>query len=844
MENQKYSPMIEHYLATKARHPEALLFYRLGDFYEMFFDDAKTASSELDLVLTSKAAGSNQKVPMCGIPYHAVNSYISRLIKKGYKVSICEQLSDPATFKGLVDRDIIRIVTPGTYMEEGLDSDSYNYLAAIGVNAYQICILYCELSTGTLKEQMLERNIVSLQKALLSYGIKEVVILSSFDKKWKALLEEAGFILSEGRRCRLEKEDERLLRKENDLSRQTLAMLMDYLQNTQMQSIDHLMPIEAMNDQNYLQMDYESKQHLELLQSSSSNPKASSLFSTLNKTKSAIGSRMLKEWIERPLMNLDDILKRQKSIIRLFDGYMLRLELQEDLSHIYDMERLVSRIAYGNASARDILQLVSSLAHAKPILENLKKLEEWPELSLVNDCQSLYLDIKDAIVEDPPLTLKEGGFFQKGYNVELDRLREISDKGQNYILELEAKERERTGIKNLKIGYNRVFGYYIDVRNTQLSNIKEEFGYKPRQTLANSTRFITDELKSREEEILEANQKKNALESELFKALLSRIKQDLFDLHALSKSLAAADVLAALAQVAYEQNYCIPSFNTDHHIEVLEGRHPVLEQKMSGFISNDWKMDSNINVELITGPNMGGKSTFMRQNALLVIMAQMGSLIPARKANLPIFDRIFTRIGASDDLLQGQSTFMVEMLEANHALHYASKNSLILFDEIGRGTATYDGMALAQAMMEYIDKAIGAKTLFSTHYHELTEMENHSDSIKNIHVDVKEKKNDIRFLYRMIPGKADKSYGINVAKLAGLPEAVIKRADSLLEDLEKESAKKVYEPSLFIMDEANPKKSLLIDRLEAMDVDSMSPREALDCLYELKQLQQDAKEDF
>ena len=593
-----------------------------------------------------------------------------------------------------------------------------------------------------------------------------------------------------------------------------------------------------MDTDKVLVMDYETKNHLELVSSQSTNAKAESLWSFMDKCQSAMGSRMLKRWIEYPLIDAEKIAKRQAAVKDLKENFMLRENLKEHLVYVYDMERLASRMAYGNASPRDVLQLVATLEHARPILDLASSLNSYPEFNEVPDCQELYNEIKNAIIENPPLTLKEGGVFNDGYNQELDEVRKIAKQGKDFILELEAKERERTGVKSLKVGYNRVFGYYIEVRNGNLGNIKEEFGYHPKQTLANATRFITQELKEKEEQILHAQETKVKLEQSLFNDLLMRIKRDLFDLHACAQALSTIDVLVSLAILASEKGYVCPVFHPGYNVNVVEGKHPILDDRMKKkrYVSNDWKMSEEEHIQLITGPNMGGKSTYMRQNALLVVMAQMGSFIPAKTAQLPIFDRIFTRIGASDDILTGKSTFMVEMMEANTALRYATKHSLILFDEIGRGTATYDGMALAQAMLEYIDEAIGAKTLFSTHYHELTELAEEHQSMRNVHVDVREEKNEIEFRYRVIEGKADKSYGINVAKLAHLPKVVLDRASQLLLNFENQDNNQNYQPSLFVMDQVQPEKSQLLQQLQELDIDSMTPRDALDCLYELKKL--------
>lgn len=840
MAEKKYTPMMQHYLKMKEENPDSILFYRLGDFYEMFFEDAKLVSQELDLVLTGRSAGVEEKVPMCGIPFHAANSYIQRLVKKGYKVAICEQLEDPSSAKGLVDRGIIKIITPGTYMDATMDAKSTNYMASCDVSSFEITVIYCELSTGELKYQTLQRSLVALQKALLEQNVSELVCPMTMDKKWMAALEEMDtMLISKHKKANIDSEDLPLLNGiESESLKEAFALLMAYLKDTQKQRIDHFLPIESMDKDKVLVMDYETKKHLELVSSQSSNAKAESLWSFMDKCQSAMGSRMLKRWIEYPLIDAEKIAKRQVAVKDLKENFMLRENLKEHLVYVYDMERLASRMAYGNASPRDVLQLVATLEHAKPILDLASSLNSYPEFNDVPDCQELYNEIKNAIIENPPLTLKEGGVFNDGYNQELDEVRKIAKQGKDFILELEAKERERTGVKSLKVGYNRVFGYYIEVRNGNLDNIKEEFGYHPKQTLANATRFITQELKEKEEQILHAQETKVKLEQSLFNDLLLRIKRDLFDLHACAQALSTIDVLVSLAILASEKGYVCPVFHPGYNVNVVEGKHPILDDRMKKkrYVSNDWKMSEEEHIQLITGPNMGGKSTYMRQNALLVVMAQMGSFIPAKTAQLPIFDRIFTRIGASDDILTGKSTFMVEMMEANTALRYATKHSLILFDEIGRGTATYDGMALAQAMLEYIDEAIGAKTLFSTHYHELTELAEEHQSMRNVHVDVREEKNEIEFRYRVIEGKADKSYGINVAKLAHLPKVVLDRASQLLLNFENQDNNQNYQPSLFVMDQVQPEKSQLLQQLQELDIDSMTPRDALDCLYELKKL--------
>ena len=575
MAEKKYTPMMQHYLKMKEENPESILFYRLGDFYEMFFEDAKLVSQELDLVLTGRSAGVEEKVPMCGIPFHAANSYIQRLVKKGYKVAICEQLEDPSSAKGLVDRGIIKIITPGTYMDATMDAKSTNYMASCDVSSFEITVIYCELSTGELKYQTLQRSLVALQKALLEQNVSELVCPMTMDKKWMAALEEMDtMLISKHKKANIDPEDLPLLNGiESESLKEAFALLMAYLKDTQKQRIDHFLPIESMDKDKVLVMDYETKNHLELVSSQSSNAKAESLWSFMDKCQSAMGSRMLKRWIEYPLIDAEKIAKRQVAVKDLKENFMLRENLKEHLVYVYDMERLASRMAYGNASPRDVLQLVATLEHAKPILDLASSLNSYPEFNDVPDCQELYNEIKNAIIENPPLTLKEGGVFNDGYNQELDEVRKIAKQGKDFILELEAKERERTGVKSLKVGYNRVFGYYIEVRNGNLDNIKEEFGYHPKQTLANATRFITQELKEKEEQILHAQETKVKLEQSLFNDLLMRIKRDLFDLHACAQALSTIDVLVSLAILASEKGYVCPVFHPDRKSTRLNSSH-------------------------------------------------------------------------------------------------------------------------------------------------------------------------------------------------------------------------------------------------------------------------------
>lgn len=837
-EKNKYTPMMQHYLQMKKENPDAIIFYRLGDFYEMFFDDAKTASLELDLVLTGRNAGVEEKVPMCGVPHHAANSYIQRLIQKGYKVAIVEQVEDPALAKGLVQREVIRIVTPGTLMDEQSDERTSSYIASVYDYQYGLCVVLCEMTTGELKAQLMDKSVISLQKVLLQNNVREIVVEHQFDRRLRKMIEELQTITISS----MEKDEIREIYQplvqgiENQKVLHTFGLLMNYLDETQKRSMSHLQPLEMIYEQEFLQMDYSTKQNLELTSSQRNGNRQMTLWSFMDKCLSAMGSRMLKKWIEYPLIQRKEIEKRLDAVEYLSSEFLIRDELKEHFRYVYDLERLGARVAYGSASPRDVLRLVSTLEHAPVIFDLFKDCPSYQEYRNIDTCQELHDRIDGAIVDEPPLTIKDGGVFVDGYNARLDELRGISRDGKSWILELEAREKERTGIRSLKIGYNRVFGYYIEIRKGSLDAIKPEFGYVRKQTLANAERFITDELKEKEELILHAQEEKIRLEAELFADLLNQIKVYLPKLHDLAQALATIDVLYALAVLAADHGYVRPQFHDGHAIDIVEGRHPILDSMMKKkrYVSNNLHMDERQTISIITGPNMGGKSTYMRQNALLVIMAQIGSFVPARKADLPIFDQIFTRIGASDDILSGKSTFMVEMMEANHALQHATDRSLILFDEIGRGTSTYDGMALAQAMIEYINENIHAKTLFSTHYHELTQLGEHSEEIRNIHVDVHEEDDHVTFLYRVVDGKADKSYGINVARLAKLPEVILQRAGQLLDALEREENHGVYQPQMLVVEKDDPKQKEIMEMIDMIDINSMTPMEAMSFLYELK----------
>lgn len=834
-----YTPMMKHYLELKEQHEDAIIFYRLGDFYEMFFEDAKTASSELDLVLTGRNAGVEERVPMCGIPHHAAKGYIQRLIQKGYKVAIVEQLEDPALAKGLVKRDVIKIVTPGTIMDEVSDEKTTVYIASLHDFKFGLAVILCEMTTGELRAQLIDKHVMAIQKVLLGNNVREIVIQEKFDKKIVKMIEEMQTITVSFHNDNALKEEYRHLLNgiEDDRVETAFGVLTNYLDETQKRNMAHLNAVEMVYENDFLQMDFSTKQNLELTSSLRSNSRSQTLWSFLDKCRSSMGSRLLKKWIEYPLVDTAMINRRLNAVEYLNDNFITKDELREHLGFVYDMERLSARVAYGSANPRDILRLIKTLEHTPQIFELFHDCSAYEEFQSIDPCRELYDMIEGAIIDNPPLTLKDGGVFVEGYNEELDQVREIGKNGKNWILELENKERERTGVKSLKIGYNRVFGYYIEVTKTNLDSIKDEFGYVRKQTLTNAERFITQELKDKEDAIVHAQERSIRLEAELFNHLLNQIKVYLPKLHDLSHALATIDALYALAEISSENGYTRPQFHTGHSIHMKEARHPILDRMMktTRYVSNDLEMGEDNDILMITGPNMGGKSTYMRQTVLLVIMAQIGCFVPAKKAEMPIFDQIFTRIGASDDIMSGQSTFMVEMIEANNALQNATANSLILFDEIGRGTSTYDGMALAQAMIEYIMRNIKAKTLFSTHYHELTEMAEKNAGIRNVHVDVHEEDDKVTFLYRVLDGKADKSYGINVARLAHLPSSVLERAKQILDNLELQpNMVKEVKPPL-VIEKENPQHMQIINQVKQVDVNKMTPMEAMQFLYELKE---------
>ena len=836
-EEVKYTPMMMQYLEHKKNYQDCIVFYRLGDFYEMFFDDAKIASQELDLVLTGRNAGQEDRVPMCGIPYHAANGYIQRLTQKGYKVAIIEQLEEASAGK-IVQRGCIKIVTPGTWMDDSGDEKQSAYIASIVDTQFGLSIVYCEITTGECYAQNADRNVQTLTRLCLSKNVREVVVSSKFDYKFKKVIEDLQITLSTNDNIYCQDVYTRLVSHIDHTGVQAaFGILTNYLEETQKMVMSHLSRVELVCEEEIMQMDFSTRQNLELTQPIRVNSKSQTLWSFLDHCESAMGSRMLRRWIEAPLIDIKEIERREDAIDFLNCNFIIKDELKEYLSNVFDLERLCARVAISTANPRDCLRLAQTLSVVPKIFDIIKDCRPYAHLAKHDTCQDLYQKLNGAFLDNPPIHIKDGNIFVDGYNYELDEYRKLSNSGKDWILEFEAKEREKTQIKNLKVGYNRVFGYYIEVSKGNVPLVKDEYGYIRKQTLTNCERYVTQELKEKEDAILHAQEKAIRLEIHLYNQLIDEIKKYLPKLHEIANACAIIDCLYSLAVVSNENGYERPKFTNKHQIEIIDGRHPILEKLLKGnrYIPNSLVMNENEDISIITGPNMGGKSTFMRQIASIVILAQIGCFVPAKKAVLPIFDKIFTRIGASDDIMSGQSTFMVEMIEANHALTNATENSLILFDEIGRGTSTYDGMSLAHAMIEYINQTIHAKTLFSTHYHELTTLEEQYDSINNLHVDVHEENDHVTFLYKVVPGKADKSYGVNVARLAKLPESILERANQILAGLESQTKVDLSQASHFeFKKEENVFEKQLCETISQMDVDSLSPKEALSYLYELQ----------
>lgn len=835
---EKYSPMMQAYLELKKNYQDAIVFYRLGDFYEMFFDDAKIASNELNLVLTGKNAGVEDRVPMCGVPHHAATSYVNRLVQRGYKVAIVEQMEDPKLAKGIVKRDVIRVVTPGTVMDDNDDKTSI-YIAAVSDYQYGLALAICEMSTGETFLKKIDRNQVKFAQELLKDNIKEVILKEDFDNKYVMMLREMGSITISY--CDVADIEERYQPLVSDVKEfyylEAYGRMLNYLSNTSRRMLDHLRPVVFDNDDMYLQMDYSTRCNLEVVENARNGIKSMTLWQYLDHTQTAMGARLLKKWLEKPLLKEDKIKERQRAISYLKENFRFRNQLKEKLSEIYDMERLIARVAYGNANAIDGLRLSRSLNALEGTFGILKDMDAFQYIHELDLCNDLQKKLENAFVENPPVSTKEGGMFVDGYNEKLDEYRKIQRDGKSIVAELEATEREKTGIKTLKVGYNKVFGYYFEVSKSFIPMIPAEEGYIKKQTLVNAERFITPALKEIEDNILHAEERALGLEEQLFNDLIQEMKQYLPKLQKIADAVALIDVIYSLSVISSQKKYCLPEFNHEGIVDIKKGRHPILDTEMKErrFVANDLTMDDQKRIMILTGPNMGGKSTYMRQNAILVIMAQIGCYVPADRMNVPLFDQIFTRIGANDDILGGQSTFMVEMNEANNALQNATKNSLIIFDEIGRGTSTYDGMALAQSMIEYIARYIGAVTLFSTHYHELTRLEDSIDKVVNYFVEVHEEDNTVTFLYHVKKGKVNKSYGINVARLAKLPDEVIQRAQSILKNLE--SNHKVIQQTLLV-EEETPKAAVnneIEEKLKMIDINAMTPIAALQMINDLQE---------
>ncbi|MBR3203978.1 MAG: DNA mismatch repair protein MutS [Solobacterium sp.] len=834
MSETKYSPMITQYLKVKENYPDTLVFYRVGDFYEMFFEDAQTASRELDLVLTGKAAGVEEKVPMCGVPHHAVSSYVQRLVQRGYKIAIVEQMQDPKEAKGIVERDVIRVITPGTVMEEITDEKASVFLSAVEDHSYGYCLSMAEASTGESVLLDIPHSAATLVQTLLRNNVREVVVSHTFDEKLIQSLREMQIIVSYCEETEIKEVYLPLCEKlKKEYQRIAYGRMINYLEATQRHMLAHLQTAVIESESEVLYMDFSTIQNLELIDPIHRETKGETLWTFLDMCKSAMGSRLLKKWIEKPLVNQQAIEARYDRLEYLKTNFLIRKRLRDHIGGIYDLQRLIGRCAMNSANAQDCLRLSKTLNEVPAILNDISS-EVFPEFASLDPLEDLRSLLDGAFVDNPPASISDGGAFRDGYNKELDEAREIQRNGRQFISNMEAAERERTGIKTLRIGYNKVFGYYIDISKAAAAQVKEEWGYIRKQTLVNNERFISPELKEKEEMILHAEENAIRLEKQLFAALLSEIRARLAKLQRLSTALAELDCYATLAEVCSKYGYVRPVFTNDE-FAIVQGRHPILNERMkkTRYVANDLSMNEQESILLITGPNMGGKSTYMRQTALIVIMAQIGCYVPAAEVRMPVFDKIFTRIGASDDILSGQSTFMVEMAEANRALQEATAKSLILFDEIGRGTSTYDGMALAQAMIEYIAACVHAKTLFSTHYHELTSLTESIGVVRNVHVVVKEDKEKVTFLYKVKEGRADRSYGINVAKLAGLPEAVTDRAKELQKELE--SKKRVVQQSyqLIEMKHEDPAAKSIMDKLKSVNPDDLSPREAWTMLTDL-----------
>ncbi len=836
VDRSKLSPMMLQYMEIKDRYPNTLIFFRLGDFYELFFEDAEVCSRELELTLTGKNAGLKERVPMCGVPHHSAKIYIEKLISKGYSVAICEQLEDPRYAKGMVKRDVIEVVTKGTMVDlEFLNEHDFNYIGSITDFGYNYLITYLDLSTGSVNALFVEHNKSSLVNEVLSLNLKEIIVTNDFDTELINIFKNNYSISITINDKYLEDEYKSVYEGINDdRIVKSLKNIMYHLHVNQLKDLSHLSHIQIIQKEDYLNMNIHTIRNLELLETLRLKERKYSLIWLLDKTKTAMGSRTLKNWLMNPLKDEEKINRRLDYIETLNNNFLLREELMRDLYEVYDLERLTGKVICGSLNGRDLLQIKNSI---KVIPDINRILDELKFGIKINNHEELFKLLESAISEDAPISIKEGNIIKSGYNKELDELKSIRSGGKDFISGIEASLKEQTGINNLKVGYNKVFGYFIEVSKGNSKRVSEEFGWERRQTLTNAERYITPELKEKEALILNAEERIIDLEYNLFMEIKESIKKVLFELKESATTLSEIDALCSLSLVSEEHHLIRPKFNKGHDLRIIDGRHPVVEiVSNNNYVKNDVIMDSDTNTLLITGPNMSGKSTYMRELAIIVIMAQMGSFVPASEANLPIFDSIYTRIGASDDLVSGESTFMVEMIEAKNAIVNATENSLILFDELGRGTATFDGMSLARAILEYVNTKIKCKTLFSTHYHELTDLSETMSNIKNVHVDAIEEDGKVTFLHKVKEGPIDKSYGIHVARLAGLPEDLLDRADKILktyESNEKNENHEVYVQQTLDFEEKH-ENSKIEEEIKNLDILKMTPIDAINYLYELK----------
>ncbi len=857
------TPMMKQYKEIKERHSDAILFFRLGDFYEMFFEDAITASQELEIVLTQRDAGDSGKAPMCGIPHHVAGTYISKLVDKGYKVAICEQLEDPSAAQGLVDRDVIRIITPGTIMDLNvLDEKSNNYLLSIYMDDFGLGLAYADSSTGELFTTEYIGNEESLFNFLLEeigkVNPSEIICNEKFisnKKVIKFIKNKINPYINVYNNEEIEKVqwNEKILEHFKAKSLKTLGLdghiyailstgkLMDYLHYTQKDSLEHINQINYYEANKYMILDINTRSNLEIHETMIGREKKGSLIWVLDKTSTAMGGRLLKRWLEQPLIDINEINKRQSIVEVFFDNIILINQTKDCLKKIYDLERLIGKVSYGNCNGRDLSSLKFSLGMVPELKEILIKSNNEILIDMafsLDTLEDVYNIIDKSIIDNPPISVKEGSLIKSDYNEELDELRNASTGGKNWLTKLEQTEKEKTGIRNLKIGFNKKSGYYFEVTKGNLDLVPEYFIRK--QTLTNSERYYTEELKKIEYKILGAEDRIVELEYEIFQNIREKVKSETFRIQNLSRKISEIDVLNSFAQVAYNNDYIRPSLNNEGIIHIQDGRHPVVEMTIDDniFVPNDAYLDNNDNrVHIITGPNMAGKSTYMRQIAIINLMAQIGSFVPARKANIAIVDRIFTRIGASDNLSQGESTFMVEMNEVSNIIKNATENSLIILDEVGRGTSTYDGLSIAWAILEYIAENIGAKTLFATHYHELTQLEGKIEGINNLNILVKEEGDEIIFLRKIEKGSTDKSYGIEVAKLAGIPNDIIERANEILYEIEEKHVFKKdgehVNNSMNQISILDYQKDYFIEKIKNLDISKMTPIEAMNILYEL-----------